>query len=177
MTTPWQPAGEWAGETVAVLASGPSMNADVARALGEHRCIAVNYAIRVAPFADMLVALDGHWRQELRDFAGVKVTAVADDTLDALYIGPQWRRVTLRPGHEIEITNSGLTAVELAARMGAARIIMAGFDYPGEVGHFYDSVNEPYTGLPEAMAELLDRLRAQGVQIERYQPQESEING
>ena len=48
---------------------------------------------------------------------------------------------------------------------------------PGEVGHFYDSVNEPYTGLPEAMAELLDRLRAQGVQIERYQPQESEING
>ena len=69
------------------------------------------------------------------------------------------------------------TAVELAARMGAARIIMAGFDYPGEVGHFYDSVNEPYTGLPEAMAELLDRLRAQGVQIERYQPQESEING
>ena len=175
MTTPWQPAGEWTGETVAVLASGPSMNADVARALGEHRCIAVNYAIRVVPFADMLVALDGHWCQELRDFAGVKVTAVADDTLDALYIGPQWRTVQVAPGHALEITNSGLSAVELAARLGAARIILAGFDHPHQCGHFYDDVVEPYTGLEIAMRELIARLRAQGVTVEYFEPEE--ING
>ena len=175
MTKPWQPSGQWAGETVAVLASGPSLTADVVQALSEHHCIAVNLACLLAPDADLLVGLDGNWPTAMRDFAGAKVTAVQDDTLDAFYIGPQWRTVQVAPGHALEITNSGLTAVELAGRLGAARIILAGFDHPHQCGHFYDDVVEPYTGLEIAMRELIARLRAQGVTVEYFEPEE--ING
>ena len=115
MTTTWKITPDWQGQTVAVLASGPNMSQEVADALREHRRIVVNFTHRLAPDADMLVALDGNWPQELRDFAGLRVTGVLDDDLDALYIGPRWERVQMAPGHEIEVHNSGLTAIRIAA--------------------------------------------------------------
>lgn len=164
MTTLHRITPEWAGETVAVLASGPGLTAELVEELSEHRTIAVNDAIRLAPHADMLVALDGNWPQHYRAFAGVKVTGVADDELDALYIGPQWETVTLAPGNVIEIHNSGLTAIRIAARMGAAKIILAGF---GGTGHFYDDQADAYTGLEQGIAQLVADLTAQGVEVVR----------
>ena len=87
MTTPWQPNGEWAGETVAVLGTGRSMSADVAQALREHRTIAVNDAHKVAPWADMLVALDLGYCFDADGFAGMRVCGNKLDGLDALYAG------------------------------------------------------------------------------------------
>ena len=171
MTTIWQPSGEWAGKTVAVLASGPNMSADIAKALRKHKTIAVNFAVRAAPWADMLVALDGNWPQELRDFEGIRVTGVADETLDARYIGPQWERVKLGESHEIEIHNSGLSAVRLAARMGASKIILAGFE-PEARRHFYDDDEVDtgeYVGLTLALDALVQELRRAGVTVERYE--------
>lgn len=115
MTTTWKITPDWQGQTVAVLASGPNMSQEVADALREHRRIVVNHTHRLAPDADMLVAMDAHWPQEFRDFAGLRVTGVMDDDLDALYIGPRWERVQIAPGHEIEIHDSGLTAVRISA--------------------------------------------------------------
>jgi hypothetical protein len=170
MTTVWQPNGQWKGETVAVLGTGPSLTPKVVALLREHRTIAVNFACRLASDADMLVALDGNWPQEFRDFKGMRVTAVADDELDALYVGPRWERVTLAPGHEIEIHNSGLTAIRIAVGMGAGRIILAGFD-PTEPGHFYDDEVDTgaYVGLAQAMSALTNELTARGVIVERFQ--------
>ena len=171
MTTPWQPNNEWAGATVAVLGSGPSMSAEVVEALREHRTIAVNDAHRLAPGADMLVALDGNWPPAQREFAGMRVTGVADDELDALYCGPMYERVTLGPNHQIEIRNSGLAAVRIAAGMGAARIILAGFE-PDRPGHFYDDEVDTggYLGLAEGLAALIAELQARGIAVEKYAP-------
>lgn len=172
MTTPWKPDGSWKGATVAVLASGPSMSADVAESLREHRTIAVNHSHRMAPWADMLVALDGNWPQSFREFAGMRVTGVKDDELDALYAGPMYERVQFRPGHAIEIRNSGLSAIRIAAGMGAARIILAGFDYPGVLGHFYDDEVDTgdYIGLREGLEALTAELRVRGIAVEHYEP-------
>jgi len=170
MTTIWQPSGEWAGETVAVLASGPSLTPEVAHALREHRRIVVNQACRLAPDADMLVANDANWPQNQRDFAGIKVTAVEDETLDGFYIGPQWVTVELAPGHLVHVNNSGATAVQIARRLGAARIILAGFDYPETARHFYDDEVDDgqYAGLQQAMAAVIAEAEAAGVKVERY---------
>lgn len=169
MTIAWTPNNEWAGATVAVLACGPSMSEEVAQALRGHRRIVVNAAHRLAPDADMLVALDGNWPQALREFAGLRVTGVADDSLDALYAGPMWERVRLAPNHEIEIRNSGLAAIRIAAAMGASRIIRAGFD-PERPSHFYDDEVDTgaYPGLAAAIATLTADLALRGVPVERY---------
>jgi len=167
MTTTWKITPDWQGQTVAVLASGPNMSQEVADALREHRRIVVNFTHRLAPDADMLVAMDGNWPKELRDFTGLRVTGVLDDDLDALYIGPRWERVQIAPGHEIEVHNSGLTAIRIAAQMGAARIILAGFDL-GTPGHWYDGVQEAYTGVAQGIAALEAELTARGVKVERF---------
>ena len=167
MTTTWKITPDWQGQTVAVLASGPNMSQEVADALRKHRRIVVNFTHRLAPNADMLVAMDGNWPQELRDFAGLRVTGVQDDDLDALYIGPRWERVQIAPGHEIEVHNSGLTAVRIAAQMGASRIILAGFA-PETPGHWYDNQQDAYTGVAQGLAAIEAELTARGVIVEHY---------
>lgn len=169
MTKLWKPFPIWAGETVAVLASGTTMSQDVADDLSRHRTIAVNDASRLAPWADALVALDGNWPPEYRDFAGMRVTGVADATLDAFYVGHQWQAVRLAPNHVIEIRNSGLYAVRLAAELGAARIILAGFD-PETRRQWYDDEADTgeYVGLRAALDALTAELIAKGVLVETY---------
>lgn len=144
------------------------MSREVADSLRQHRTIVVNDAHLLAPWADMLVALDGNWPQALREFAGVKVTSVADETLDARYIGPRWERVG-----SLEVVNSGLTAIRLAADMGAARIILAGFDpeahghFEGHPGGHQEQGPEPYPGLTAGLKQLCAELRARGIDITR----------
>lgn len=164
MTTPWKPAGEWAGETVAVLAGGPSMTEQLAERLRAHRTIAVNHAHRMAPWADMLLALDGNWPQAWREFPGMRVTGVKDDTLDALYVGQMFEMVTLRAGHVVLIRNSGLAAIRVAARMGSAQIILAGFE-PEKWTPSFEGEPNPYVGVAEGLEAIRAELR--GVIVER----------
>jgi hypothetical protein len=171
MTTPWTPAGEWAGQTVAVLASGPSMSAEVAQALREHRTIAVNYTHRLAPWADMLVGMDGNWPREWREFAGWRVCGIEDDTLDAFYVGHMSERVTLAAGHTIDFRNSGLAAIRIAARMGASRIILAGFEPENPRRWHDDEVDSgELVGVAAGLAQLRAELAAAGVVVEDFQP-------
>lgn len=169
MTTPWQPAAQWRGASVAVLLSGPSMNAAVAQQLRERcdRVIAVKHTARLAPWADMLVALDAPWPDEFRAFAGMRVTGVADDTLDALYPGHFCERV-LTDGGALEIRNSGLAAMRIAAAMGAARIEVAGFA-PEAQRRWHDAPELPargYLGVHAGMVQIVNELAASGVEVE-----------
>jgi hypothetical protein len=172
MTTLWKPSRQWPGATVAVLGCGPAMSQAVADALRPHRVIAVNYAVQLAPWADMLVALDdaGKWPAAWHAFAGLRVTGVANPAFDALYIGPQWERVR-RGNAEIEIINSGLTAIRIAAAMGAAKIILAGFA-PHDPHHFYNDLPDAagYVGVAEGLVKITGELVAAGVQVEHFAP-------
>lgn len=162
MTINWQPAREWEGASVAVLLSGPSMSQSMAEELGElcDYVIAVKYTVRIAPWADMLVCLDGNWPQEFRDFLRAKVTGIEDDSLDALYVGHMQEKVG-----SVELRNSGVAAVRIAAGMGASRIVVGGFE--PEAGYrFHDLETRPYVGVREAMEQLGVELTAQGVKVE-----------
>jgi hypothetical protein len=172
MTTPHTIERIWPGYTVAVLASGPSLTPAIAGRLRKEadRVIAVNAAHRLAPWADALVALDGNWPAEYRTFEGMRITGVADDDLNALYIGPRFETIRLAEGHTIEVANSGLTAVRLAAQMGAATIILAGFDWPAREGHFYDDSPEEYPGNVEGLAAIVAELTAAGITVRAATP-------
>lgn len=183
MTTLWKITPDWAGQTVAVLGSGPSLTQEAVAALAKHRCIAVNYSFVAVPDADMLVALDLDpllWGAAA-DFEGIKVCGVDCDNLDALYAGPMYERITLAADNVIETRNSGLAAIRIAARMGATKIILAGFD-PESSSHFEGRPNidvEPdpgnYTGLAQGLAALVAEIQSQGITVERYAPRSKKV--
>lgn len=176
MTTPWTITPDWAGETVAVLASGPSMNRATADDLKQFRRIAVNHTFQLAPDADMLVALDLDSKlwAAAKNFSGLRVCGVSSDDIDALYAGQMYQRVEMGPCDVIELHNSGLAAIRIAAAMGAARIVLAGFD-PDVPGHFAGrpeaTPGQPqHAALSVGLRALISELRAAGVVVDRYQP-------
>lgn len=146
MTTRWSVPRDWEGETVAVLASGPSMSQDIADYVrGRARVIAVNnqgiptYAEgkhhpALAPWADVLYASDPKWwrayQEDALKFAGLKVTVrttleYADVLSLELSVSAPFDP---RPTHLVSGGNSGYQAIHLAAHFGAARILLCGFD-------------------------------------------------
>ena len=168
MTTPWAiPSDFWAGETVAVLGAGPDMTAELAETARGHKTIAVNRAIKFAPWADMFVALDPHhpfWEEaENVGFKGMAVCGVECD-IEALYPGMMYERVEVRPGHTIELRNNALTAIRIAALAGAAKIILLGFD-PERYEEIH--AHTGFFGLVQGLEQITAELRAKGIAVER----------
>lgn len=173
MTTPWSITPIWRGETVAVLASGPSMSQSVADALRKHRTIVVNHTHRLAPWADMLVALDINlplW-ESARDFAGIKICGAESDKINAMYAGQWHERVKMGPSHTVQIVNSGLAAIRIAVAMGASKIILAGFD-PDKAGHFagrpHSRGHKPHDAVGIGLVAVIAELRARGIEVEMH---------
>ncbi len=139
----------WAGQTCAVLASGPSMTREVAQAVRQSgvKVIAVNNQgidtngkPAMAPWADIMYASDATWwlhnKREALKFAGRKVTiaqqsnVIPNTIADDVHVmghggvaGFDERLTHLRTG-----SNSGYAATHLAIHLGAARIVLCGFD-------------------------------------------------
>jgi hypothetical protein len=158
MTTLWQPNKQWAGATVAVLGNAPGLSAQLAQLPEGCKVIAASRAINVYPRADMMVAIDGNGGPQ--DFDGLYVVGTPGDG-PGLYIGMFYERVTLAPGHEIEFRNTGLLAIRVAAMMGAAKIVLAGFDaYEYERRYDYQ-----YKGIVQAFDSLVAHLRASGTEV------------
>lgn len=172
MTTRWIPPS-WTGETVAILATGPSMTQALADSLRKHRTIAVNHAFRLAPWADALMALDGgFYLDEFKTFAGIRLCGCEDEAIDAFYVGKMWERVPIGVNHEIEMRNSGAAAIRCAALTGCSRILLAGFN-PETSAHFPEAADaderpadEPYPYLAECLAHVIREVRAQGIEVE-----------
>lgn len=152
----------WEGETVAVLASGPSMSPTVAAAVqGRCRVVAVNNQgiatvdakgrsqPAIAPWADVLYAADRLWWQNNREaaakFAGVKVTILPNGWHDLELHVPGVHVVGNggcqgyddRPDYIRSGWNSGYQAVQVAAKFGAARILLLGFDMHAHRGEHW----------------------------------------
>lgn len=169
MTTKWAiPADMWAGETVAILGAGPDMTAELAETARGYKTIAVNRAIKFAPWADMFVALDPHhpfWEEaDNLDFKGLRVLGVEHDDYDALYAGMFYENVQITEGHIIQIRNNALAAIRIAFRAGAKKIILLGFDPERyEETHAHTG----FYGLKQGLEQIISEFRAAGVEIER----------
>jgi hypothetical protein len=142
----------WPGETVVCLATGPSLTqADVDAVRGRARVIAINDAYRLAPWADVLYACDlkwwgWHWKQGAGAFAGLKYSVDRHVHLPGVTILQNTGNGGL--GMEpigLHGKNSGHQAINLAVHLGAARIVLLGYDMqngPGRRDHFFG--NHPH---------------------------------
>lgn len=201
MTTNWQvPPDLWAGETVAILGSGPSMSQEVADSVRGLGCkvVALNHTVKLAPWADALFALDPLWYcAGAPDFAGLRVIGCEDENLDALYIGHLSEVVVLStaPSHIVDIRNNGLSAIRFVSRTGAAKILLYGFE-PEKLEHYSPRATsdealidpalferltlagteaakeygELYPGLTKGLQAIIAELGAKGIEVVRVEP-------
>lgn len=172
MTTTWIiPADMWDGQTVAILGAGPDMTAELAATAKGYKTIAVNRAVKFAPWADMFVALDPHhpfWEEADRlGFSGLRVCGVECE-IDALYAGLFYETVQMGDGHTLQIRNNAMAAIRIASLAGAKKIILLGFD-PAR----YEEVHAHtgFSGLVQGLAQITAELQAKGTEIERIDSQ------
>jgi hypothetical protein len=164
MTTPWNPDNIWPGATVAILGAGPDMTEELALTAKGHKTIAVNRAVKFAPWADMFVALDPHhpfWEEKDNvGFTGLCVCGVETDAYpDAKYAGMFYETVG-----SLQIRNNALAALRIAMRSGASKIILLGFDTAR-----YEEVHAHtgFRGLVEGLPQMIAEARAKGIEVEQ----------
>jgi hypothetical protein len=120
-----QLAGRWQGETVACIASGPSLTPEQIEAVRRWggRVIVANTTFKVALWADALFAMDRKW---WREYLGEARATFHGELWTA---GIKYPGVQSAPGADLgPIMNSGAGAVLLARWFGAERVILLGYD-------------------------------------------------
>jgi hypothetical protein len=163
----------WPGQTICILASGPSLTAeDVARVQGRMPTIVVNTTYQRAPWADVLYASDfkwWRWHKGAPDFAGLKYTlsvaaaekwaglTALDNTGD---LGLERQPTGLRTGK-----NSGYQAINLAVHFGARRIVLLGFDLQMTGGRKYWHGDHPIEVLDKKADMKKCQSRLQGFRV------------
>jgi hypothetical protein len=135
----------WPGQTFVCIASGPSLRReDVEQVKGRARVIAVNRAVDLAPWSDVLYACDADWwrsRGGEPGFVGLKFSLRPVEFGDVITL--QFRRargIETDPQWLASGGNSGYQAINLAVHLGARRIVLLGYDLqPGPAGvtHFH----------------------------------------
>ena len=136
----WTILPAWRGATVAIVATGPSFTA------AQARVIAVNDAIYPCWFADIAYACDAAWwahHDGLPGFTGLKLSLLdgTDPRAKPCEVSGVWHirssghegfdpdRQHIRTGG-----NSGYQALHLALHLGAAKIVLVGFDMRDDDG-------------------------------------------
>ena len=117
----------WKGQTVACIASGPSLTLDDVEAVRDAglKTIVTNTTYRIAPWADILFGMDSRWwaahADEVKAFAGMRYAAAPGAVkagARSLY-GSKWF---------VNFGNSGAGAIGIACHAGARRILLLGYD-------------------------------------------------
>lgn len=156
--------GRWIQEVAVCIGSGPSLrqdDCDLVERSGA-RVIAVNSSWRAAPFADVIYAGDAAWWRE---------------NASAISVGAE--RWTCSPAAAREFGlnlheaggsyNSGLRSIELAAKFGARRIVLIGFDCSVRDGsHWHGdhaATKNPSAALCEVWKRQFSQLRLVGAEI------------
>lgn len=144
----------WKGETVAIVASGPSAKkAKVDLIRGQVKVIAIKKSIELVPFADVVYGCDAPWWQSVIGLPKFKRLKLA---YDPIVCGPEWniQKIEIPDLYSNKLSfdkigsvgsgsNSGFQALNLALQFGAVRVLLIGFDANGEDGgqHWYGRNN------------------------------------
>lgn len=134
----WTVPRLWPDSTIACLGGGPSLTVEqVALLRGRARCLAINDAWRLAPWADVLYACDGRWWRKhggVTDFKNLKVTL--SNGADQVRAWPEIEVLENTGTEGLEVSprglrtgrNGGYQAINLAVHLGARRILLLGYD-------------------------------------------------
>lgn len=145
------------GSTIFILADGPSLcqeDVDLLRERGH--VLAINYSLQLAPFADIFYYYHDEKLEEMVGPGGLEhLEALRGEGLLVYHTNPgaaprrPWPYLPFSGVQGLELDpekglrnggNSGHAAINLAIRLGAARIILLGFDCgerPGGVYHWW----------------------------------------
>lgn len=149
----WTPEPLFRGQRVFVLASGPSLTPAVCEAVRGKRSIVVNSSCRAAPWADVLYFTDSGWFEHIDSGRNL---AVFEDGTPRRKVVEEWpglvvsmsRRAKLALPNKVKRVkgemrpdfprigspvvrqgrSSGQTAIAVAIAMGAAEVVLLGFD-------------------------------------------------
>lgn len=145
----WIIKPDWRGETVFVIAGGPSVAEQRIERLKGRRVIAINSSYEAVPWADVLYFADRRWyfehwqRKGFRAFAGLKVscnnwpTVRANTEVNWLRRvvpnfdpkhGPVGPGIADDPGAVVSNRTSLQGGINIAVHRGAARIVLLGAD-------------------------------------------------
>ena len=163
MTQDWAASRLWPGETVVCLGGGPSLTAhQVAAARWQARIIAINDSYRLAPWADVLYACDARWwdwHDGAPSFAGLKVSQdakLSETHPDVRLLAPTGiDGFDPHPGNIRTGKNGGYQAIHLAAHMGAAKIVLLGYDMQPTGGRTHWHEGHPVRTRPEVYGETM----------------------
>jgi len=171
----------WPGETFICIGSGPSLTVDdVEFCRGKARIVAVNDAYVLAPFADCLYACDGSWwdhHKGVPSFSGLKYGLTVK-------LG-KWPGVirlshTGQEGFDESSSgirsggNSGFQAIQVAVKLGAARIVLLGYDMKRDAkgrSHFFGEHPKvlrkamDYTTVQRYFKSLVVPMRNKGIEV------------
>jgi len=142
----WFP--DWDGETVAIVASGPSAKkAGVELLQGKARVITINESWRLCPWADVLYACDEKWwklHDGVKFFQGLKICAEQEacklyKDVKQIFV-PDVRSDGLKFDQSGVVGaggNSGFQALNLAVQFGGKRILLVGYDMRVDLGEHW----------------------------------------
>ncbi len=161
---------DWQDETVFIIGTGPGVTPEMVNSIrGRGRVIAINYSVKLAPWADLLYAGDASFwklffeldlKQEGRRvcspwngvdhvvYPGYKDLDISD-LERMMFTGEEGLDLktptALRTGK-----NSGYQAINLAVKLGAKKIILLGFDlrHHGNNKHHWFGGRGPYHTVP-----------------------------
>lgn len=125
------------------------MSRDVAEAVYELPSIVINNTFRLSPWSDVLYAADSEWWANTPDaykFEGLKVSITgASGTLNLWNAGLKGYTDDKDALHTYG--NSGAQAIQIAAKAGAKRILLCGFDM--RPGHWHKEHATPLRTTPK----------------------------
>lgn len=140
------------GDTVAIVGTAPG----VPSKFPDRKVIALSFAGDKHPKADMIFAIDGNFPPS---YKGLKVACVPCDDESVTYIPMRHERVQLAPNHSVELRNNGVSAIRLAAQLGAAKIELYGFDVER-----YEKIHS-FPGFGIALNNVIAEMQAQGIEV------------
>lgn len=178
----WSVPRMWDGLTVAILASGPSMSAEVVARVRAAAipAIVVNNTFQLAPWAELLYAADYEWWKHTPgalQFEGLKVSVCPPAGIHNPFLGVHLLRETGKNGFDPDPScirtgrNSGYQAVHFAAQAGAKCILLCGMDFRN--GHWHPEHAAPlrtthpdyYDIFRAHFQTLVDPLAERGIEV------------
>jgi hypothetical protein len=132
----WSVPKEWIGETAFVIAGGPSVTQEMVDRLRGRKVIAIKLSVEKAPWADFLFFADPKWftvhKQIVKSF-GQRVVTTADIKDHCLCLQKSVPFAFQTAPTALAVQRTSTTgAINLAAHLGARRIVLLGVD--GKVG-------------------------------------------
>jgi uncharacterized protein (DUF2461 family) len=164
-------ANAWAGETVACLASGPSLTAEDCNTVRHLKRIVTNTTFRLARDAEALYAMDQRWWKEHHE--EVACTFHGERFCWSKLGAKYGATVTEGLFNCVGFGNSGANAISLAIYAGASTVILLGFDCRRTNGmsHWHGDHPKSLSNAqsiamwPEKFKRVADHAKRQGVRI------------